>query len=57
MNPFRQLFGETRLAETVTGLRHLPTAQIATGLRQSIEAFSEGQPLSDDTTIIACKVI
>jgi sigma-B regulation protein RsbU (phosphoserine phosphatase) len=57
MNPFRQLFGEIRLAETISGLRHLPTAQIVTGLRQNIEAFSEGQPLSDDTTIIACKVI
>jgi sigma-B regulation protein RsbU (phosphoserine phosphatase) len=56
MNPLRQLFGEERLAQTVAGQRNLSASQIVTGLRQSVESFSEGHPLSDDATIVVCKV-
>jgi len=56
MNPLRNMFGEERLADTVAGLRNLSASQIVTGLRQSVESFSEGQPLSDDATIVICKV-
>lgn len=56
MNPLRQLFGEERLAQIVAGQRNLSASQIVTGLRQSVESFSEGHPLSDDATIVVCKV-
>lgn len=56
MSPDRQMFGEFHLAATVSEQRQLPAADILTGLRQSIESFSEGQPLSDDATIVVCRV-
>jgi sigma-B regulation protein RsbU (phosphoserine phosphatase) len=56
MNPLRQLFGEGRLAETIASQRNQSASRIVAGLRQHIEDFSKGQPLSDDTTIVVCKV-
>ena len=49
-------FGEERLAELVRRESGSSAKALVRGLRGALEAFSDGRPLSDDTTIIACKV-
>ena len=49
-------FGEERLAELVRRESALPAKELVRALRGALEAFSDGRPLSDDTTIVACKV-
>ena len=49
-------FGEERLAGLVRRESALPAKELVRALRGALEAFSDGRPLSDDTTIVACKV-
>jgi sigma-B regulation protein RsbU (phosphoserine phosphatase) len=49
-------FGEERLAELVRRESGSSAKALVRSLRGALEAFSDGRPLSDDTTIIACKV-
>ena len=49
-------FGEERLAELVRRESGSSAKGLVRSLRGALETFSDGRPLSDDTTIIACKV-
>jgi sigma-B regulation protein RsbU (phosphoserine phosphatase) len=56
-NPGQEQFGEHRLAELVQEGAGLPANELVRGLRQAMQDFSAGQPLDDDTTIVACKAV
>jgi sigma-B regulation protein RsbU (phosphoserine phosphatase) len=55
-NRGNELFGEERLAALVRRQAGLPAEGLVRALRGALEAFGDGRPLSDDTTIVACKV-
>jgi RNA polymerase-binding transcription factor DksA len=56
MNPQGEQFGMDRLATLVTANSDLSAQHVVQAVRGAIQAFSDGKPLADDTTIIALKV-
>ena len=56
-NPGQEQFGERRLAELVQQGAGLPAQELVRELRQALLAFGAGQPLDDDTTVVACKAV
>jgi len=54
-NQQREQFGAQRLAAFVEDEWQQPARELTRALRASLEAFSVGQPLADDTTIVVCK--
>jgi len=54
-NQQREQFGAQRLAAFVQDEWQQPARELARALRASLEAFSVGQPLADDTTLVVCK--
>jgi sigma-B regulation protein RsbU (phosphoserine phosphatase) len=56
-NPGQEQFGEHRLAELVQKGVGLPAQELVRELRQAMQDFTRGQPVDDDTTIVACKAV
>ncbi len=56
LNTQTEEFGSQRLVEFVRGQSTSSAAELMQGLRRSLQEFTAGQPLADDTTIIACKI-
>ena len=56
INRHDEEFGEERLAELVRRESGSSATELVRALRGAIEAFSDGRPLADDTTIVACKL-
>lgn len=54
-NPQHEQFGQQRLAAFVQAEWTQPPKELTRALRSRIEDFSAGQPLADDTTIVALK--
>ena len=50
--PDEEEFGETRLAELATELRHLPAIEIAERIQTEITTFTAGAPPGDDITLV-----
>ena len=48
-------FGPQRLAEVAERGSGLPAGELVRGLRNALQAFTQGQPLADDTTVVACR--
>ncbi|HYN89046.1 MAG TPA: PP2C family protein-serine/threonine phosphatase, partial [Ardenticatenaceae bacterium] len=53
----QNLFGYDRLAAFVQERVDLPVSELTRALRQTLDAYCEGQPLDDDTTIVVCKIV
>jgi sigma-B regulation protein RsbU (phosphoserine phosphatase) len=51
-----QEFGRERLETSVRQVERLPVKEVIQKIRLSLEEFSEGKPLADDTTIVICKI-
>ena len=51
-----QEFGRERLTVVSRQANTLPVKEILQEIRQSLEEFSEGKPLADDTTLVVCKI-
>jgi sigma-B regulation protein RsbU (phosphoserine phosphatase) len=57
INPQNEQFGEERLAGVVQQASSSSASELVRALRQALQEFSVGQPLADDTTIIACRIV
>ena len=55
MNPHREEFGEARLVELVRHGSYGSVQELISEVRQRLQEFTQGQPLADDTTIVACQ--
>ncbi len=55
MNPRRELFGEERLLQVVREYAHLPAQAFVEKLRDELHSFTEGEPQSDDVTVVVIK--
>lgn len=56
LNPHGEEFGAEKLARLVQDASALPAQRLVQELRARLQLFSEGQPLRDDTTIVALKI-
>lgn len=52
-----ELFGETRIVETVAAHRQASAREIFSALRDAVGQFCDGQPQQDDMTGIIVKVL
>jgi sigma-B regulation protein RsbU (phosphoserine phosphatase) len=50
-------FGDERLEKLVTLNHDLPAKDLVWALRQTLQEYTGGRPLADDTTIVACKIL
>jgi sigma-B regulation protein RsbU (phosphoserine phosphatase) len=56
MNTNNQQFGRERLEKLVRHAEHMPVKDVIQKIRLSLEEFSEGKPLDDDTTIVVSRI-
>jgi sigma-B regulation protein RsbU (phosphoserine phosphatase) len=57
MNPQREEFGSQRLAELVKQNQSVPAQELLLQVRLRLQEFSQGQPLADDITMVASKIV
>jgi len=57
MNYQEQQFGQERLARLVQAGAYNSARDLILEIRQALSDFTEGQPLGDDVTIVACRVV
>jgi sigma-B regulation protein RsbU (phosphoserine phosphatase) len=55
-DPNNDLFGTDRLVGVVERLYDSSSRDVVRGIRQSIEGFVVDRPLSDDTTLVVCRI-
>ena len=55
MNTKNQQFGRERLETFVRQAEQMPVKEVIQKIRLSLEEFSEGKPLDDDTTIVVSR--
>jgi len=55
-NPGEEEFGTDRLADILTANARLSPRELVTSVRRSIQEFTNGESLEDDTTIVVVKV-
>lgn len=55
-NPKEEEFGPDRLAEILSRQPDLSARELVAAVRRNLQEFTNGQPLEDDTTIVAVKV-
>ena len=56
VNCKNQEFGRKRLAKLSQQVNNIPVKNLIQEIRKSLEGFSEGKPLVDDTTIVICRI-
>jgi sigma-B regulation protein RsbU (phosphoserine phosphatase) len=56
VNLQNQEFGRERLETLIRQVEHLPVKEVIQKIRLSLEEFTEGKPLADDTTLVICKI-
>jgi sigma-B regulation protein RsbU (phosphoserine phosphatase) len=56
MNTENQEFGRKRLEALIRQVERLPVKEVIQKIRLSLEEFSEGKPLADDTTIVVNRI-
>jgi sigma-B regulation protein RsbU (phosphoserine phosphatase) len=56
VNPQEEEFGRERLAAVVRQESDLSAKELVQALRHTLQEFTKGQSLADDTTIVACKI-
>jgi sigma-B regulation protein RsbU (phosphoserine phosphatase) len=57
LNLQEEVFGPERLAAFADRESNASAQELVPALRRELQKFTRGQPLADDTTIIACKVV
>ena len=57
IDPRGEQYGVNRLAELVGKAGNYSAKDLIDTLRQALNDFSEGNPLPDDTTIVACRIL
>jgi len=57
MNPQEEEFGQERLAELVQKGSHQSAQDLVQEVRYRLQDYTQGQPLADDTTIVAYKFV
>ncbi|MCR4440199.1 MAG: SpoIIE family protein phosphatase [bacterium] len=55
MNPQREMFGDERLLQVIRDYSHLPVEAFVEQLKNELHSFTEGNPQSDDITLVAIK--
>jgi serine phosphatase RsbU (regulator of sigma subunit) len=56
VNRQNQEFGRERLEALIRQAEHMPLKEVVQKIRLSLEEFSEGKPLADDTTIVVSRI-
>ena len=56
MNTDNQEFGRERLETLIQQVEGLQVKEVIQKIRLSLEEFSEGKPLADDTTIVVSRI-
>ena len=56
VNPQNHEFGRERLETLIRQVARMPVKEVIQKIRLSLEEFSEGKPLVDDTTIVVCRI-
>jgi sigma-B regulation protein RsbU (phosphoserine phosphatase) len=56
VNSKNEEFGQWRLEALVKQNIDLPAGEIIKGIRQALGEFTEGKPLSDDSTVLICRI-
>ena len=56
MNTKNQQFGRERLETLVRQAKQMPVKEVIEKIRLSLEEFSEGKPLDEDTTIVVSRI-
>jgi len=56
VNLQNQQFGRKRLETLIRQVERMPVTDVIQKIRLSLEEFSDGKPLADDTTIVICKI-
>jgi sigma-B regulation protein RsbU (phosphoserine phosphatase) len=54
--PNDELFGTDRLVKAIEQWRDASPRAVIQGIRQTVEAFTVDRPLSDDTTLVVCRI-
>ncbi len=57
INPQEEEFGQERLAALIRHGSNLSARDLVRTVRDALRQFANGQPLADDTTIVACKIV
>jgi sigma-B regulation protein RsbU (phosphoserine phosphatase) len=55
MNPKKEFFSERRLKQVLSGLKEKDITEIVRALKQEINHFAQGEPQSDDITMLVLK--
>lgn len=50
------MFGQERLAQLLGSEARRPARDLVRLLRHSLEEFTGGEPMADDTTLVVCKI-
>ena len=56
VNMQNQEFGRERLVNLCRQVNNKPVKEVVQEIKQSLDEFSVGKPLADDTTIVICKI-
>ena len=56
LNMQNQEFGREHLIHLCRQTNHKPAKEVVQEIKQSLDEFSGGKPLADDTTIVICKI-
>ena len=52
----REQFGQERLATLLEQMHRSSPKEVIQAIKEALEAHTEGRPLSDDTTVVVCKI-
>lgn len=55
VNPHQEEFGQDRLADLLQERSDWPAQELVRAVRQRLQEFTQSQPLTDDTTIVAAR--
>lgn len=55
VNPHQEEFGQNRLADLLQERSDWPAQELVRAVRQRLQEFTQSQPLTDDTTIVAAR--
>lgn len=56
VNIQNDMFGSERLAAIIKRLHQNAPKEVVRGIREGLEDFSGGKPLTDDTTVVVCRI-
>jgi sigma-B regulation protein RsbU (phosphoserine phosphatase) len=54
-NTTSQMYGPDRLTDDLTALINEPAQEVVNGIHRAVETFADGEPQSDDITMLFCR--